>query len=175
MVGSWRIDDDFKGLHGHEISQLREVLLADLITSELDEFGRVEPGKRADVRRFEHWLEQGREAPPIDVVETNKGKLKITDGHRRYVAAFRQSRKKMLAWVSPGTLVRVSPGNSVFTGLTHELAQSPPTVGEPPPSDASSSVIAYPVFAKRPGASVRGAPGGRVVVEICFSLCNNSY
>ena len=75
VVGSWRIDDDFKGLHGHEISQLREVLLADLITSELDEFGRVEPAKRADVRRFEHWLEQGREAPPIEVVETNKEKL----------------------------------------------------------------------------------------------------
>ena len=74
-VGSWRIDDDFKGLHGHEISQLREVLLADLITSELDEFGRVERAKRADVRRFEHWLEQGREAPPIEVVETNKEKL----------------------------------------------------------------------------------------------------
>ncbi len=75
VVGSWRIDDDFKGLHGHEISQLREVLLADLITSELDEFGRVEPAKRADVRRFEDWLEQGREAPPIEVVETNKEKL----------------------------------------------------------------------------------------------------
>ena len=40
---------------------------------------------------------------------------------------------------------------------------------------ALTSVIAGPVFAKRPWASVRGAPGGRVVLGICFSLCNNSY
>ena len=44
----------------------------------------------------------------------------------------------------------------------------------PPSSYAGNaiiSVIARPVFAKRPCASVRG----RVVLGICFSMCNNSY
>ncbi len=41
--------------------------------------------------------------------------------------------------------------------------------------NAVTSVIACPVFAKRQGASVRGAPVGRVVRWICFSLCNNSH
>ena len=41
--------------------------------------------------------------------------------------------------------------------------------------NAVISVIARPVFAQRPWASVRGAPVGRVLMGIYSSLCNNGY
>lgn len=128
-LGAWRIDD-MNGLHGHEIAQLREVNLDELILPELDDKGHVTPNKRDDVPLYAKWTQVGMEPPPIEVVQTDRGKLRVTDGHRRVVAAKLAGRNTLRAWVSPVTPVSPglndSEGRPLMTGLTWELAPKHP-------------------------------------------------
>lgn len=138
-LGIWRLDD-LKGLHGHEIAQLREVNLAELALPELDERGDVAPNKRDDVPRYAQWMQAGMEPPPIEVVQTDRGKLSVTDGHRRALAARLAGKLTLRAWVSPITPVSPglndSEGRPLMTGLTWELAPKHPGAslfGKPAP------------------------------------------
>jgi hypothetical protein len=117
-LGSWRIDS-WKGLYGKEISQLRELDPDDLIPSE-----DTDRPKHADVERYAEWAKEGKVAPPIEVLELPDGKLKVANGHRRWLAA-KAAGTKVRAWVSPNGIVPGkfdSEGKPMTTGLTHELA-----------------------------------------------------
>jgi len=123
-IGSWKIDD-FKGIHGREISQLRLVDPDNLIDVE-----DPEKYRKSDVKRYELWLKEGKSPPPIEVVETITGKLKITDGHRRAAAA-KRSGEKVPAWVSPVAnhpegLKDASTGRVQKVGLTFEMLKPAP-------------------------------------------------
>jgi len=67
---------------------------------------------------------EGLRAPPIEIVETDKASLILTDGHRRLIAA-RQCGQQLLAWVSPtvncGTGLLNTAGHSIKTSLTFEM------------------------------------------------------
>jgi hypothetical protein len=117
-LGTWR-RDDYKGSHGTEVEQLRELDPNDLIPSE-----DTDAPKKADVARYTEWAKEGKKAPPIHVVETDSGKLKISNGHRRWLAA-KAAGTKIRAWVSPAAVIpdmKDSEGKPMKTGLTHELA-----------------------------------------------------
>ena len=118
-TGTWRKSDYFKGSHGTEVEQLRELDPNDIIPSE-----DTGPERKADVERYAQWAKEGRQAPPIHVVETDNGHMKVTDGHRRWLAA-KKAGTKVRAWVSPAADIPGmvdSQGKPMKTGLTHELA-----------------------------------------------------
>jgi len=119
-LGSWRIED-FKGIYGSEIEQLRSFDPNALTPGET-----TEPAKLADVDRYAEWAKEGLVPPPIMVVETVDGDLRITDGHRRWQAA-KQAGTNIVAWVSPITEVgKYENGQPILTGLTFELANELP-------------------------------------------------
>ena len=110
------VDDSFAAMDGHELEQLVEVPIDALEISEdtgADRFG--------DVARYARWILEGKEPPPIRVVQTDKGTLKTMD-HRRLLAAKAVGARTIKAWVSWAT---ISPrqGNPVV-GLTRELAHA---------------------------------------------------
>ena len=97
-LGMWRRDS--MGLsHGHEMSQLR---LVDPRTLSLSEnmVENNEEGRGWDADRYAKWFKEGKAPPPIEVVETDSGKLQVVNGHRRTAAA-KQNGQPVLAWVSP--------------------------------------------------------------------------
>jgi hypothetical protein len=119
-VGTWGIDRH-AGLHGHEIAVLRFVDPRDLAPSE------HEPGRDADVERYRNWMvEEGRVPPPITVMETDRGSLKISDGHRRYRAAL-EAGLEIPAWVYPiaehPERKRDAYGHVLMVGLTYEMIE----------------------------------------------------
>jgi hypothetical protein len=105
-VGMWMVDDGYKGIYGREIAQLRELDPNTLQLTESDytkppaETNWESPGRGDDARRYAEWMQQGLTPPPITVVETEAGNLRVTDGHRRTAAA-KLSGQKILAWVWP--------------------------------------------------------------------------
>ena len=109
--GMWKIDNDYLGPHGYEIEELRLLDPYDLVAGEVTEERRF-----ADVKRYARWITEGLEPPPISVVETAAGELRIYNGHRRWLAAQRAG-AKILAWVNPVAFVEGKP-----VGLTFELA-----------------------------------------------------
>jgi hypothetical protein len=111
-LGAWMLDD-FRGIHGREISQLRLLDPKTLLLSE-DTGG----GKLADVERYALWMTEGRAAPPIVVVETWERNLKVVNGHRRTLAA-KATGRPVLAWVGPLAVIK----GGVRTGLTLEIAR----------------------------------------------------
>ena len=119
-LGAWLLDD-FVGIRGREIFQLRLLDPNILISSE-----DTEPAKLQDIERYTAWLREGRVAPPITVMETiptdpnAPTRLKITDGHRRWQAAMR-AEVPILAWVAPVVTVK-ERGESWRTGLKLENA-----------------------------------------------------
>ena len=117
QIGAWLIDDGFKGLHGREIEQLRLLDPAELEPSEDPK------ARRDDVERYYGWLQDGLTPPPIWVVESERGTLRITDGHRRWAASLRAG-VQVPAWVSPIAELedRDCLGQPIKTGLTHELS-----------------------------------------------------
>lgn len=131
-LGTWRIDDEFRGMYGHEIDEL--VLVDDPRVLEPGEFDWSDPtkmlrqsGKLEDMERYAQWMADGHSYPPIQVVETERGTLRITDGHRRAAAADSMG-LPVRAWVSWLTdhpdPPRDQRGNIVpmSVGLTYELA-----------------------------------------------------
>ena len=129
-VGSWRIDDGYRGIYGHAIEQLRELDPHSLATPEGDYTKQdYNPeGRGWDAERYAEWMKAGHKAP-IEVVEyTNdsvKPSLGVINGHRRTAAA-KMAGQKILAWVSPSVETarfRSGTGNPIMTGLTWELAK----------------------------------------------------
>jgi hypothetical protein len=114
-VGSWMIDDSFQALDGHEIEQLVEIPVDQLEITE--DTGRA---KFSDVEQYARWLQSGHEAPPLRVVQSDKGTLRTLD-HRRLLAAKAAGQSTVKAWVSWATQ-STRPGKPT-TGLTYELAQ----------------------------------------------------
>ena len=114
-VGSWFIDDTALQ-DGHEISQVVELDVNDIEVSENTDVTRW-----PDVERYAGWLDAGMEAPPITVVQTSRGTFKVTDGHRRLLAAklaVQPTIKGIVSWSTRSD----REGNPVV-GLTFELAQ----------------------------------------------------
>lgn len=118
-TGTWMVDDD------GEIFILRSVRLSELEPSEFDWRHFREPGhwpRIRDAERYAEWMEQGLVPPPIRVVETWRGNLRVVDGHRRLAAHALLSRKRIRAWVSP-------LGPSKSAGLTWSEATGTPWKG----------------------------------------------
>lgn len=99
-VGTWRIEST-RGLYGREVAQLREVSIDTLQLPELDTRGQLDPVKRGDDARYAEWIREGRRAPGIEVVQTDKGGLRVVDGHRRVLAAKLAGHDTIEAWVWP--------------------------------------------------------------------------
>jgi hypothetical protein len=130
-VGQWMVDDVFKGIHGHEIAQLRELDPASLELPEGDYTTQPNyEGRGNDAKRYAEWMREGKTPPPIDVVETDAGALRVSNGHRRTAAA-KMTGQKVLAWIWPGMDhpqgLRVNNGELgmgpvIRVGLTYEGA-----------------------------------------------------
>ena len=150
-LGSWRIDDGHKGIHGHEIDELQAHKPRD-ITPHVGEMtwekGMRDRARHPDVKRYADWLEKDHDEhessggnsnvariPPLSVTKHDKGHLRIGDGHRRLAAVdlVNQRREangkhplKVPAWTSwtakhPEGL-KDSEGQEMKVGLTHQIA-----------------------------------------------------
>lgn len=122
-VGSWRTEDRYKGNYGSDLSQLAWLDPGKLEVSEHEIGSAWGRDRLEDAERYAGWMQEGRQAPPIEVVETDNGKLKVSDGHRRHHAA-KLAGQKILAWVSPNadTGGRTPLGQPITTALTDQLA-----------------------------------------------------
>jgi len=120
-LGDW-VDAGFPDNYGRPVCQLREVRIDALIAPELDAKGRVDASKQAYVDLYRERLEQGESAPPVRVLETYEGRLRLVDGHRRMAAAASIGRSTIAAWVSPLIALPDAYGGSDLFGLTAELA-----------------------------------------------------
>ena len=135
--------------------------------------------------------ERSRPEGEVHEALTASERAQSDEVHRRleWLAMLDQAREQPhpVAAYHAGARSATMPGPASLKGVSRTVVsrarQEPraPVTGHLPlwcssyAGNAVTSVIAGPLFAKRPCASVRGAPGGRVVVGICFSLCNNSY
>lgn len=126
--GQWLIDDKFKGIYGHEIAQLRSLDPASLQLMEEDYTTGVNwEGRGDDARRYAGWIRQGLTPPPITVLETERGRMRVMDGHRR-VAAAKLTGTQVLAWVWPAMdhpkgLIDQGTMKVMRVGLTYEAAK----------------------------------------------------
>lgn len=126
-LGTWMVDE-LRLSRGHELSVLVELSPRDLEPGEFDwadPARTMDRGRLPDVERYMEWLEQGLEPPPIVVVETDHGTLRVIDGHRRLLAAERLG-LPVRAWLSPMVEdpegARDSSGRVLLVPLTYELA-----------------------------------------------------
>ena len=111
-VGTWFIED-WHSLDGREIGETAEI---DTETPEISEAtGRT---RFADVRLYAAWLDEGSEPPPINVLQTDSGRLKTLD-HRRLLAAKLVGRPTITAIV---WWAAISNRSRQAAGLTYELA-----------------------------------------------------
>lgn len=191
--GQWRVDDHF-GTRGRSVERLTKIDPNQLDIPEGDHTRENLEGRGADARRYADWIQQGKTPPAIDVVETDSGKLRVSDGHRR-VAAAKIAGEPVMAWVSPrmDTGKLDSSGNPIYTGMTYEgakygpaqaekmynrqqaemleraRASNPPPSApvEPPPSDISSIIPS--MFPGTPGDKSGGVTDelfGRAVQHV---------
>ena len=122
-LGTWRLDDCRRS-YGREIAVLVSVDPWRLVGTESDSMGRLCPDLCPDADRYCEWMLQGLAPPPVEVLETADGKLKLLDGHRRQMGALKAGRT-LLAWVSP--TVNADPGSRhieedpTHWGLTFEM------------------------------------------------------
>lgn len=84
--------ETWTGIHGTEIVELCEVPLAWLRPSE-------SPNMHV-VAQYAEWMQAGHEPPPIHIIQTEKGTLRITNGHHRFAAAQVAGKPTIRAWVS---------------------------------------------------------------------------
>jgi len=77
-----------------------------------------------DVDRYAEWTKEGKQAPPFRVAQLRNGTYKLSDGHRRLLAAKKAGLKTIKAWValSADTGLRDTNGNIIDTDLTHQLS-----------------------------------------------------
>jgi hypothetical protein len=126
-AGQWRIDDHF-GTRGREIEKLVELDPRTLDLSEDDyTTGKNPEGRGDDARRYAEWIKEGKTAPPASVIETDSGRFRVSDGHRRAAAA-KMANKPLLAWVSyrMDTGKRTPEGKPIYQALTYEGAKYGP-------------------------------------------------
>jgi hypothetical protein len=129
--GTWRMDSRF-GPYGREIEHLSELDPKDLHLSEEDYTKVNHEGRGDDAKRYSEWMKQGKTPPPISTLETDDGKILVTDGHRR-VAAAKMAGGKVLAWVSPrmDTGKRDSEGKPIYSAMTFEgMKHGPEKAGQ---------------------------------------------
>lgn len=121
-AGTWKIDNRHYGPYGRDVEQLREVPVDDLVLSEADYTKVNDEGRGEDAARYAVWAREGKNIPPISVIETDTGKLMVSDGHRRLAAAKLAGKKTILAWVSPrmDTGKKTPEGNPIYVGATYE-------------------------------------------------------
>lgn len=126
-VGSWRIHEH-AGLYGRDIEQLVSIPLDKLLLTELDSQGKLDPAKRGDDERYAEWIKEGKRAPPINVLQTEEGRLNVIDGHRRALAAKAAGKTEIEAWVNfsvplpdGGTYGSKPGGKKIKTGMTFEM------------------------------------------------------
>ncbi len=165
--GTWQVDDH-RGLYGRELSVLVELAPRDLEPGEFDwsdPAGTMSRARLPDVERYMEWSEEGLEAPPIVVVETEQSTLRVVDGHRRLLAAERLG-QKIRAWLSPliehpeGTVD--SRGRVLLVPLTYERAVAAgfkPNRRDPRRTPAKPSERIRGSRLNEPGSATRaGAP-----------------
>jgi hypothetical protein len=135
-VGTWRMDPR-KGNYGHEIEVLNKVKLSDVDLPEVRD-GKLDPTKMGDDVQYAKWLEEGRRAPPIEVIQRDDGSFAVIDGHRRALAAKIAGADEVEAWVSYAapTGKTDTNGKPIKTSLTYELVHS----GESPTASAPASL-----------------------------------
>lgn len=125
MPGVWSIDD-MQTMYGRMIDHLATLPVRDLILSE-DDYTQVNfEGRGDDARRYAEWMTSGMVPPPISVIETDYGSLRVTDGHRRVAAAKLAGVALLPAWVSyrMDTGKRTVDDRPIYTALTFEGALS---------------------------------------------------
>ena len=128
--GDWMIDDDVDLSYGHSVEKLVRLPVKDLVLTEED-YTKVNYGGRGDdARRYAGWIKEGKEPPPISVVETDSGKMNVSNGHRRVAAAKLAGKDSILAWVSPRMEVLKGPNGPIYVGMTYEGATLGPKEAE---------------------------------------------
>lgn len=119
--GTWVIDD-MHGLHGDEIGKAQRVDPTKILMSE----DTKELGRWPHVERYAEWRRDGMEPPPVSVYETDRGGLKISDGHRRTHAAIEAGTDlPAIVWGTmehPRGMIDSSTGKPMRVGLTYEGA-----------------------------------------------------
>ena len=122
-VGTWRIDHMKLG-YGRMIEQLREIPVQDIEIAEEDYTNpkNNNEGRGDDARRYARWIREGTTPPPISVLETDSGALRVVDGHRRLAAMKMAKEKSIRAWVSPRmeTGKYTPEGFPIYVALTYE-------------------------------------------------------
>ena len=125
-VGTWRVDDSWAGNYGHTIEQLQEVDPHSVVLSEDDYYGTTAnpEGRGWDSDRYADWIREGKEPPPITLLQMEDGRLKASDGHRRLAAAKKAGAKSIKAWVSPAANTGKLDynGKPIQTAATYQLA-----------------------------------------------------
>lgn len=99
-VGAWVLED-YKTDAGQPVSQVRDLWLDTLFLPEIDKNGRLQPEKRAYLDGYTQRVLAGETAPSITVIEMEDGRLRVTDGHRRVMAARAAGKTTVRALVSP--------------------------------------------------------------------------
>jgi len=118
-AGTW-IKLPYPDMRGQPVAQVRDVPVDELYLPELDEKGNLQPEKRSYLDGYVDRLNAGEQAPTIDVVEMEDGRLRVVDGHRRVMAARKAGRATVRALVSP--LIDTAEDGKV--PLTAELAKA---------------------------------------------------
>lgn len=121
-VGAW-FEEAFAMAYGHMVYQLTWVALRNIAPTELHG-GRLDPTKHRYLEVYKGWLASGHQPPPVTIVESDSGELRLVDGHRRFVAALELRLPAILALVSfavPGASF-TPEGAPIMTGLTLEIA-----------------------------------------------------
>ena len=117
-IGTWGLDT-LSLSYGRDVEQLLRFDPAELVPGE----DAVALGRGRYVEQYQAWLRAGHVAPPVRVVQTEAGTLRVVDGNRRWLAHQREQ-KPLRAWVSwsvPSGLVD-SSGRPIVTGLTWEIS-----------------------------------------------------
>ena len=115
-VGTWSIDS-FDGLWQLRCHPIRELIFpgGDPFAREWGWFSEIHPWL---VEKYLAWLGEGHEPPPLAALETECGRIKVTNGHNRAASLVRAGRAEALAWVS----VAYTKPSGYCTDLTHPLA-----------------------------------------------------
>ena len=164
--GTWSIDDGYDLAYGHSVEKLVRLPVKDLILTEED-YTKVNYGGRGDdARRYAGWIKEGKEPPPISVVETDSGTMNVSNGHRRVAAAKLAGKDTILAWVSPRMEVMKGPNGPIYVGMTYEGATLGPKEAEKQ-REARRDADALKAEAKRLGVTYKGPwmDKGKVVLE----------
>jgi hypothetical protein len=120
--GTW-FKDKFSGNYGRNIYELVWVNPEDIVPTELID-DDISPERRKYIQPYIDWIQEGHQPPPVRLIEAENGDLRLTDGHRRYIAS-RTLGVPLLAIVSyavPTGSVDTQ-GRPIKTGLTAEIAR----------------------------------------------------